>query len=156
MLRLFTRNPERYKGRSATLVVVVSTSGAENQVLKEKLGEKRILLSDDQRRRLAIKGKILGRKALQEIPTIFTPDTILRWYRELVARKWDYRRSPRRSLNSCCSWPEKVPHGATIASRVYSPISAARYPSQPSLISSENTASSRRREENVRPPGMHS
>jgi putative transposase len=63
---------------------------AENQVLKEKLGKKRILLSDDQRRRLAIKGKILGRKALQEIPTIFTPETILRWHRELVARKWDY------------------------------------------------------------------
>jgi transposase InsO family protein len=63
---------------------------AENQVLKQKLGKKRILLSDDQRRRLAIKGKILGRKALQEIPTIFTPDTILRWHRELVARKWDY------------------------------------------------------------------
>jgi hypothetical protein len=32
-------------------------------VLKEKLGKKRILLTDDQRRRLAVKGKILGRKA---------------------------------------------------------------------------------------------
>jgi putative transposase len=63
---------------------------AENQVLKEKLGKKRILLTDDQRRRLAIKGKVLGRKALQEIATIVSPDTILRWHRELVARKWDY------------------------------------------------------------------
>jgi len=35
-------------------------------------------------------GKILGRKALQEIATILTPDTILRWHRQLVARKWDY------------------------------------------------------------------
>ena len=34
----------------------------ENKVLKEKLGKKRILLNDDQRRRLAVKGKILGRK----------------------------------------------------------------------------------------------
>ena len=50
----------------------------ENQVLKEKLGCKRILLNDDQRRRLAVKGKILGRKRLQEIGTLFTPDAILR------------------------------------------------------------------------------
>ena len=35
----------------------------ENQILKEKLGKKRILLNDDQRCRLAVKGKILGRKA---------------------------------------------------------------------------------------------
>ena len=39
----------------------------ENQVLKEKLGKKRILLNDDQRRRLAVKGKILGRKRLEEM-----------------------------------------------------------------------------------------
>ena len=62
----------------------------ENQVLKEKLGCKHILLNDDQRRRLAVKGKILGRKRLQEIGTLFTPDTILRWHRQLVAQKWDY------------------------------------------------------------------
>ena len=32
----------------------------ENRILREKLGKKRILLNDDQRRRLAVKGKILG------------------------------------------------------------------------------------------------
>ena len=63
---------------------------AEAQVLKETHGKRRIRLSDDQRRRLAIKGKALGRKALQEITTIVTPDTILRWHRQLVAAKWDY------------------------------------------------------------------
>ena len=62
----------------------------ENQVLKEKLWRKRIILNDDQRRRLAVKGKILGRKLLLEIATIVTPDTILRWHRQLVAQKWDY------------------------------------------------------------------
>jgi putative transposase len=62
----------------------------ENLVLKEKFGKKRILLSDDQRRRLAVKGKILGRKRLLEIATIVTPDTILRWHRQLIAQKWDY------------------------------------------------------------------
>ena len=60
----------------------------ENQVLKEKLGKKRILLNDDQRRRLAMAGKVLGRKRLAEIGTLFTPDTILRWHRLLVAKRW--------------------------------------------------------------------
>jgi hypothetical protein len=63
---------------------------AENQILREKLGKKRILLNDDQRRRLAIKGKVLGRKALAEICRIVTPETILRWHRKLIAEKWDY------------------------------------------------------------------
>ena len=62
----------------------------ENQVLKEKLGTKRILLNDAQRRRLAVKGKVLGRKMLEEFGTLFSPDTILRWHRQLVANKWDY------------------------------------------------------------------
>jgi len=62
----------------------------ENQILREKLGKKRILLNDDQRWRLAVKGKILRRKLLLKIATIVTPDTILRWHRQLVAQKWDY------------------------------------------------------------------
>jgi putative transposase len=62
----------------------------ENRILRERLGKKRILLTDDQRRRLAIKGKILGRKALGDLCTIVTPETILRWHRNLVAQKWDY------------------------------------------------------------------
>ncbi|MCA9124481.1 MAG: transposase [Planctomycetaceae bacterium] len=62
----------------------------ENQVLKELVGKRRILLNDDQRRRLAVKGKVLGRKRLEEVGTLFTPDTILRWHRKLVAAKHDY------------------------------------------------------------------
>lgn len=45
----------------------------ENQALREKLGKGRILLNDNQRRRLAVKGKYLGRKALFELATIVTP-----------------------------------------------------------------------------------
>jgi putative transposase len=56
----------------------------ENRVLKEKFGEKRIPLNDDQRRRLAVKGKILGWKMLERLATIVTPERILRWHRELL------------------------------------------------------------------------
>ena len=59
-------------------------------VLKEHNGKRRILLTDDQRRRIAVKGKLVGRKQLAEIGGLFTPDTILRWHRQLVAKKWDY------------------------------------------------------------------
>ena len=69
----------------------------ENQVLKEKLGKKRILLNDDQRRRLGVKGKILGRKLLEEFGTLFTPDTILPWHRQLGANKWDYSNRKKRA-----------------------------------------------------------
>ena len=62
----------------------------ENKILRETQGKRRMLLTDDQRRRLAVKGKILGRKLLAEVGTMFTPDTILRWHRQLVAQKWDY------------------------------------------------------------------
>ena len=62
----------------------------ENKVLREVVGKKRILLNDDQRRRLAVKGKILGLSRLRALTDIFTPETILRWHRQLVARKWDH------------------------------------------------------------------
>ena len=61
----------------------------ENKILREKLGNKRILLNDNQRRRLAVLGKKLGRKVLAQFCISFSPDTILRWHRELVARKYD-------------------------------------------------------------------
>ena len=67
---------------------VIEYLRAENQILREAHGKKHIRLNDDQRRRLAVKGKILGRKVLGEIANIVTPDTILRWHRQLVAHKW--------------------------------------------------------------------
>ena len=69
---------------------IIEFQNSQIEALLEKLGTKRVLLSDDQRRVLAVKGKNLGRKTLRELTTIVTPDTILRWHRELVAKKWDY------------------------------------------------------------------
>jgi len=64
----------------------------ENRVLKEQLetGGRRLRFTDDQRLRLAAKGKPLGRKVLRQIATIVTPDTILAWHRKLIAAKWTH------------------------------------------------------------------
>jgi len=61
----------------------------ENRVLREQLGERRLRLTDEQRRRLAARAKALGRKLLAEVATIVTPETLLRWHRRLIARKYD-------------------------------------------------------------------
>ncbi len=63
----------------------------ENPVLREQLGNKRLRLNDDQRRRLAAKAKTLGRRLLREAATILTPQTLLAWYRKLIAQKYDGR-----------------------------------------------------------------
>ena len=62
----------------------------ENRVLKGQLEGRRPRLTDDQRRRLAAKGRRLGRRVLRQVATIVTPDTILRWHRQLIARKWTF------------------------------------------------------------------
>ncbi len=65
----------------------------ENRVLREQLGGKRLPFTDRQRRRLAAKAKAIGRKGLFEISTLVTPDTLLRWYRRLIANKYDGSRN---------------------------------------------------------------
>ena len=67
----------------------------ENRVLRAAHGFQRLRLTDDQRRRLAVKGKVLGRRRLAVVAGIVTPDTILRWYRSLVAKKYDGSKSRR-------------------------------------------------------------
>jgi len=61
----------------------------ENCVLREQLGNKRLRLNDDQRRRLAVKAKKLSRRVLQELKTLVTPETLLAWHRKLIAGKYD-------------------------------------------------------------------
>jgi transposase InsO family protein len=69
----------------------------ENRVLKARLRNQRVRFSDDDRRRLAALGAPLGRRLLAQVATIVKPDTILRWHRQLIARKWTYpRRRPGR------------------------------------------------------------
>ena len=61
----------------------------ENRVLREQLGSRPPRLTDAQRRRLAVRGHKLGRRVLTQVAGIVTPDTILRWYRKLIAKKYD-------------------------------------------------------------------
>jgi transposase InsO family protein len=70
----------------------------ENRLLKERLGGRRLRFTDAERRRLARRAYALGRMALSELDTLVTPDTLMRWYRTLVAQKWTYthRRGPGR------------------------------------------------------------
>ena len=82
---------------------VIEYLQAENRALREKLGNKRIRFTDEQRRRLAVKGHALGRKALRELDPIVTPDTILRWYRELVAKKYDGSQQRAHAARRCAA-----------------------------------------------------
>ena len=60
------------------------------KVLKEKQEkDKRILLNNHQRMRLAAKATRLTRRLLEKTSVLFTPDTILGWHRKLVAQKHD-------------------------------------------------------------------
>jgi transposase InsO family protein len=68
---------------------VIGYQRAEIRVLREQLGKRRLVFTDAQRRLLARLGKVVGRKGLREHGCLVTPDTIMRWYRELIARKYD-------------------------------------------------------------------
>ena len=61
----------------------------ENRVLREQLRGKRLRFTDEQRRRLAVRAKALSRQVLLGLNCIVTPDTLPRWHRQLVARKYD-------------------------------------------------------------------
>jgi putative transposase len=84
-------------------LVVIEFLLAENRLLKARLRGRRIRFTDAERALLARKAKAVGRKALLELDTIVSPDTLLRWHHRLVAQKWNFveRRSPGRPGIMC-------------------------------------------------------
>ena len=67
---------------------------AENRILKAQL-KTPLRLTDAERMTLAEIAHRLGRKALEEVATVVKPDTLLGWYRRLIARKFDGSKSRR-------------------------------------------------------------
>src|SRR2546428_2826825 len=61
----------------------------ENHVLTAQLGGRQLRLTDTERRRLAALAHPLGRTRLKEMATLVTPDTLMRWYKQLIAQKFD-------------------------------------------------------------------
>ena len=80
--------PDRHGCRLGTASPAVSVSYLieENRILKAQLGNKRLRLTDTERRRLAALAHPLGRARLKEMATIATPNTLMRWYQRLIAQ----------------------------------------------------------------------
>ena len=68
---------------------VIDSLQEENRVLREQLGPGRLRFTDAQRRRRAAQAKRLGRRGLRDLHTLVTPDTLLRWHRQLIARQYE-------------------------------------------------------------------
>jgi putative transposase len=74
---------------------VIAFLREKNRLLKARLAGRRLRFDDGERRRLAELGHRLGRRLLAQVATIVTPDTILRWHRELADER-EFRGSPGR------------------------------------------------------------
>src|ERR1035438_3724492 len=72
---------------------VIDYRQEENRILLEQLGGKPKRFTDAQRIRLARKAKPVGRRRLGKLATLVTPDTLLRWFRVLIAKKWTFART---------------------------------------------------------------
>ena len=61
----------------------------EIRVYQELCKGHRLRFTDTQRHRLGVKARALGRKTLEQFASIVTPDTLLRWFRNLVSKKYN-------------------------------------------------------------------
>ena len=68
----------------------------ENRLLRRQLGGRRLRLTDADRGQLAALAHRLGRRLLRDVATVATPDTLLRWHRQLIAKKWTSGAAPHR------------------------------------------------------------
>ena len=138
---------------------------AENRILKAQLNG-RLTLSDADRATLGEIGHRLGRKVLAEVATVAQPDTILAWYRKLVARKFDgskARQGPgrprvKREVEQLIvrMASENRDWGYVTGLWAPWPISGMRFPIKRLAISCTATRCRPRRSAGTRPPGRPS
>jgi hypothetical protein len=72
-------------------LIVIEFLQAENRLLKDRLRGRRIRFTEAERALLARKAKAVGRKALIELDTLVSPDTLLHWHRRLICREVEFR-----------------------------------------------------------------
>ena len=87
----------------------------ENRVLREQLGGRRVRLNDNQRRRLAVKAKALGRTALAEVASIVTPETLLAWHTSGPHEAWIAADPFRGGVNVLITGPHAFERALTFA-----------------------------------------
>lgn len=116
---------------------------AESRVLRKRYEQdcgKRLLLSDQQRWELAARARPVVKSGYAHVIGIFRPDTLMRWYRRLVASKFDSSRVPQRqgrpeiprtSRSSSCASPGRIAGGATTGSSGPLPTWDTTYPTKP-------------------------
>lgn len=103
----------------------------ENRLLRRQIGVQRLRLTDDDRRRLAVRAYRLGREALRDVATIVTPDTLLRWRDQAListADGWDITAS-----RSSCVLPHVKSQPSLIVIQQPAVISSAISPGFPPL-----------------------
>ena len=127
----------------------------ENRVLREQLGGRRLRLTDDQRRRLVARARGLGRKVPAQVATIVTPETLLRWHRQLIAQKYDGsgKRGPGRPRT--VAEVEKLVVRMGQENRAHYRTWDTNSPGARSLTFWKGTASSQRRSAVARPRGKN-
>src|SRR5664279_2386047 len=136
---------------------------AENRILKAQVKD-RLLLSEADKATLAEIAHRLGRKALEEVASAAMPDTILGWYRKLIANKFDgsrFRGSAGRprvdaETERLVVQMARIPPGAMIASWVPWPILAGGYRTRRWATSCVATESLLPPKESTRPAGKTS
>jgi hypothetical protein len=137
---------------------------AENRILRAQLNVC-LRLSDAERATLGEIGFRLGREALSEVATVAQPDTILAWYRRLIARKFEGSRARRvrgrpridREVEGLIiRMAEEIGHGAMIGSSGRSSIWDMRSLIRRSATCCVVTVYRRRRSANAGSPGQNS